>query len=581
METKTCQNCKNDFNIEPDDFSFYEKIKVPPPTFCPECRLQRRLAWRNERGLFKRKCDVENHEEMLVSIYTPESNLIIYDYDFWHSDSWEPLDYGVDYDFNINFFFQFSNLLSKVPLINLFDSKSTNSSYCNITIEHKNCYLVSAGWGNEDSLYSNRISYCKDTGDSYCCHKTEFSYQNVYCRESSKLFFSLNCESCVDSYFLYDCRGCVNCIGCTNLRNKSYCIFNQQYTKVEYQKFISENNLGDREILEKVKYKFKNLYSKSIHKYAHLIKTENVIGDNIENSMNCYHCFDLAGDAQNVKYANWGTYGLNDSYDTGPGTGGKSELTYEGISIGVSNSMCAFGVIIWNCRNVFYSLGLQNCTNCFGCISLKNKQYCIFNKQYTKEEYEELLPKIIKQMNDIPYIDKKGNIYKYGEFFPIELSPYPYNGTVGQDYMPVKKDYANTNNYPWYNNKENMYEATLNPKDLPLTIDKVKESISDEIISCMNSGFEKDGCTSAFKITKQELDFYKRLNIPLPEFCQTCRHNQRLELRNPMKLWSRQCMCDIENHDHEGRCVNKFETSYAPERPEIVYCESCYQKEVI
>jgi len=33
-ETKQCQNCKKDFTIEPDDFAFYEKIKVPTPTFC-------------------------------------------------------------------------------------------------------------------------------------------------------------------------------------------------------------------------------------------------------------------------------------------------------------------------------------------------------------------------------------------------------------------------------------------------------------------------------------------------------------------------------------------------------------------
>jgi len=42
-ETKNCQNCKKDFTIEQDDFSFYEKIKVPPPTFCPECRYKRRI----------------------------------------------------------------------------------------------------------------------------------------------------------------------------------------------------------------------------------------------------------------------------------------------------------------------------------------------------------------------------------------------------------------------------------------------------------------------------------------------------------------------------------------------------------
>ncbi len=425
---QTCQNCKTDFIIEPDDFLFYEKIGVPAPTFCPECRLQRRLAWRNERGLFKRKCDALGHDEILVSIYPEGGRNVVYDHDYWHSDNWDPLDFGFEYDFNKTFFIQFNELLSTVPLISLFDSKSTNSSYCNITIEHKNCYLVSAGWGNEDSLYSNRISYCKDTCDSYCCHKTEFSYQNVYCKESSKLFYSLNCESCVDSYFLYDCRGCINCIGCTNLRNKSY---------------------------------------------------------------------------------------------------------------------------------------------------------CIFNKQYTKEEYEELIPKIKQHMIDMPYVDKKGNVYKYGEFFPIELSPYPYNGTVGQDYVPIKKEYAKNNFYPWHDKQEKKYDTTIFSKDLPDGIAEVQESVLNEIISCTNLGLDIEGCTNAFKITKQELEFYKRLNIPLPQYCQNCRHNERLELRNPFKLWHRQCMCDKENHQHKGKCEVEFETSYAPERPEIVYCEKCYQQEVI
>ena len=56
-EKKICQNCRGEFTLEPDDFSFYEKIKVPPPTFCFDCRLQRKLAFVNERTLFKRKCD--------------------------------------------------------------------------------------------------------------------------------------------------------------------------------------------------------------------------------------------------------------------------------------------------------------------------------------------------------------------------------------------------------------------------------------------------------------------------------------------------------------------------------------------
>jgi len=41
--------------IETEDFNFYEKMKVPAPTFCPLCRAERRLTFRNERKLFKAK----------------------------------------------------------------------------------------------------------------------------------------------------------------------------------------------------------------------------------------------------------------------------------------------------------------------------------------------------------------------------------------------------------------------------------------------------------------------------------------------------------------------------------------------
>jgi len=46
-ETKLCQNCKQSFNIESDDFSFYEKMEVLPPESCPECRQEQRALFRN------------------------------------------------------------------------------------------------------------------------------------------------------------------------------------------------------------------------------------------------------------------------------------------------------------------------------------------------------------------------------------------------------------------------------------------------------------------------------------------------------------------------------------------------------
>ncbi len=42
-KTKNCQNCKKDFTIELEDFKFYEKMGLPLPRLCPNCRHYNRL----------------------------------------------------------------------------------------------------------------------------------------------------------------------------------------------------------------------------------------------------------------------------------------------------------------------------------------------------------------------------------------------------------------------------------------------------------------------------------------------------------------------------------------------------------
>lgn len=572
METKNCQNCKNDFTIEPEDFEFYDKIKVPPPTFCPVCRLQRRLSWRNERGLYKRQNNTPGENNEIISIYPDSANVTVYTNKYWWSDGWDPKSYGMDYDFTKSFFEQFNELVHRVPLIDLFDQNGINTNYCNTVVNHKNCYMVTAGWDNEDSAYSNRISFCKETFDCYTCHKTEFCYQCVNCKDSYKLFYSELSFNCTDSNFLYDCRNCINCTLCTNQRNKSYCFLNKQYSKEEYQKLINELGLEEKKNVENAKEVFKKLKLNSIHKYAELTNCTNTIGDNLENSKNAKYCFDLAGGVENSKFCNWGTYGLTDSYDTGPGTGGKSELTYEGISIGVGNTNCKFGAILWNSVDTEYAFNSYSLKNCFGCVSLRNAEYCILNKQYTKEEYFILVEKIKIHMTEMFYTDKIGNIYKYGEFMPIELSPFPYNGTVAQDFFPLNKEKTKDKNYNYEDEVKREYSTTLNINNLPQSIADVDEDIYNEVIECENYNRNVTNCSNAFKIVEQEFEFYKRFNIPLPTKCFNCRHNDRLQQRNPLKLWHRTCM--------NAGCSNEFETAYSPDRPEKVYCESCYNKEI-
>jgi len=184
------------------------------------------------------------------------------------------------------------------------------------------------------------------------------------------------------------------------------------------------------------------------------------------------------------------------------------------------------------------------------------------------------LPKIIKQMNDMPYVDKKGNIYKYGEFFPSELSPFGYNETQAIEQIPYTKDEAIKNGFKWQDNLQRTTDkGTILPENIPESIHDITENILNEVLTCIE-------CKRNYKIVKNEFIFYKKLKIPIPRKCFYCRHAARVKLRNPFKLWHRSCMCDKENHGHDGKCKEEFETTYGPGQSETIYCEKCYQKEV-
>jgi len=603
-ETKICQNCKNKFTIEPEDFEFYEKIKVPAPTFCPECRMVRRMMFRNERALYKRKCDVSGHGEEILSIYSPDKILNVYDQKHWWSDEWDSLVYGRKYDFSKPFFQQYKELRDNFPLMSVSNSNAVNSDYCNVNDQSKDCYLISASEWNEKVMYSNRITHDKDSSDLYVSSRSELCYENTSCKENYRLFFGIKSYNCSHSYFLYDCRNCQNCFGCANLRNKKYCIFNEQYTKEEYEKRLKEFNLSSFNTISNLKNAFNKIYLKAIHKYANIVKGIDILGDNIDGVKNCQYCFDVSENTEDCKYINWAGYVFKDSYDGGPGVGGGGELMYETSDTGIQSSKIFSTSVVYGCHNVQYAFNCYNSSNLFGCIGLRNKQYCILNKQYTKEEYEQLVPKIIEHMNNMPYIDKKGRVYKYGEFFPPELSPFSYNETIAQEYFPLTKEQAIEQGYSWKEPEVKNFQFSILNSQLPDNIKDVKDDILNQIIQCGHYDIDNkkiicnEQCTTAFKIIPQELEFYRKMNLPLPRLCPNCRHYQRIKQRNPLKLWHRQCMCEGKEsgtskqeleykyqntiaHTHGNQpCPNEFETTYAPERKEIVYCEACYNQEV-
>lgn len=574
-ENKICQNCKQNFVIESDDFGFYEQMKVPPPTFCPECRFQRRLIFRNNRVFYKRECVL--CEKSILSVHSKERPYTIYCRDCWLGDKWDAMSYGNNYDFSKTFFEQFKLLQEVVPRINLYRDNFVLSDYCNYGSDFKECYLLFGGKNNERVFFGNQILDSRDSLDIAFSEKIEFSYEIFECIRSNKLFFSHHSQDCIESSYLVDCRNCINCFGCIGLANKQYYIFNVRHTKEKYDEFLKDNQGSHEKHLENLA-KLQELELSLPHRYARIYKSQSSDGDDLSEVKNTHDSFS-SRQAEDSKFLFFCRNGSKNCYDNSF-QGFKSENCYETAhAFGGYNT--AFGTRSFTNQDTYYNEDCHDCKNTFGCEGLRKKQYCILNKQYSKEEYGKLIPRIIEHMDAMPYIDKGGRIYKYGEFFPSELSPFAYNETIAQEYFPLLKEEALEGGHSWKEADERNYKIDIENKEIPDHIKDVEEDIVNKVIGCEHEGKCKEQCTEAFKIIPEEFKFYKRMNLPLPRLCPNCRHYQRINSRNPLKLWEGKCMCDKENHFHgKKKCVVEFETNYAPDRPEIVYCEQCYQQEV-
>ncbi|MEK9159945.1 MAG: hypothetical protein AAB383_04410 [Patescibacteria group bacterium] len=522
---KSCINCQSSFTIRPEDEVFYGRMDVPAPTHCPACRAQRRWAFRNQYNLYKRTCDFSGKE--MLSLYSPDKPLKVYEESVWWSDAWDPLDYGRDYDFSRPFFDQYKELFWAVPRHAMHqDGTNENCDYITYGGGNKSCYLAFACIYSEDIYFSSFLLFCKDSLDSTRCIESSLLYECVDCEKSYECFFCKDCISCQDSLFLDDCRNCKNCIGCKNLRNKEYHIFNEPVSKEEFERVKAEIlKDGGRSFKEK----FDAWRLTQPYVYARINNSENCVGNYLENAHNSYHSFDLVMGADDCNYCINAGWKGKDMWDCTM-TGKEAELLYE-MHATVNTQHSAFCSFIRSCSDIYYCDSMDAAQNCFGSIGLRHKQYCILNKQYSKEAYEALLPRIIEHMKATG---------EWGEFPPIWLSPFAYNETLANEHFPLTKEAALAKGYTW----------------------------KDEAVTAVEGGCKS--CGRAYKVIPQEKAFYGRMGLPEPENCWKCRHERRFRSRNPYRLWKRNC----------HKCQKEIETSYSPERPEIVYCETCYLADV-
>jgi len=549
-----CKNCQKEFIIESDDRAYHERINVPAPLDCPDCRRQQRLAWRCDHGLYFRKCDLCGKE--CIATYSPKAPFPVYCLDCFYSDKWDRLANGRDFDFNRSFFKQFDELQHLCPHQGSLVTRGTvfNSDYCHATTSVKNCYLCTSATKCEDCYYSTVILNSNNLFDCTETYESEKCYDCISCDQNYNLIGSENCKGCHDGAFLWDCSGCHDCFGCTNLRNQKYYLWNQPLSEEEYKREITKIDLRSRQIYDECFKKLIKLKKNSIHKYYQGFNNGDCSGDylirckNAKVAFDCLEvedckyvtCLRVAKDCVDVDY--WGAAGQT------------LELCYQCSSTGggsYNNKFC--GQVWGNARNLEYCDMCQNdCLDCFGCTCIDHKQYCILNKQYSKNEYFKLKDKIIE------YMKKTG---EYGQFFPPSISRVLYVDSLAQEYGPLTKEQILAKGWRWEDaDKKDYLPATA---ELPDSINDIGDKIIKEIFCC-------ERCGRNYKIISQELKFYKEINLPLPKFCFSCRILDRLSRKNKRQLFNRLCT----------KCGKELQTTYAPDRPEKIYCEECYQKEI-
>jgi hypothetical protein len=282
---------------------------------------------------------------------------------------------------------------------------------------------------------------------------------------------------------------------CRNLRDKEFCIQNKQYTKEEYQEKISQYDLWSRKELNKLKnQRQEHIKNDAIHPENKNINSEESSWNFLENCKNMKDCMILQESEscencrrwlrnKNIKNSTW-ILDCENSYMIW-----QSSRLY---NMKYSN-YCA------DCKNSEYLDNCTNCEYCFACIWLKNKKYHIFNKEYSKEEYEKLVSEI------------KENIKKNWEswkFFPYNMMYTGYNTTLARLFFPDTKE--NIIKLWWYREDEIVSEfpADIKFSEAPDNISQINEQTAKLIFKCKKTW-------QIYNINDQSILVYKKIWVPI------------------------------------------------------------------
>jgi hypothetical protein len=493
MKVCRCEISGKSFVVSDEEISLRRKFGFDDfPHTAPEIRLRHRGAFWQHWNLHRRKCDKTG--ESMISVYSEKCP-----YPVWHKDEWmkhaEPP--SRHFDEMKSGFEQMWELFQKCPIPHNVGTGTQNCEYTDDWWYGKNCYLCHSGVDNEDLRYCYRTIKARDSQFCVFTFTSELCADLINCSQCFEVVYGLHCRNCQNSAFLYDCRDCKDCLFCFNLRSKQYCFGNKQLTKEEFEIEKKKWNTSSRKTYDKAKEYFAQMmHTHAWHRAVYVDKCQDSVGSFLENCKNAKDCFFIAHIEDSVNCLR-GDYELRTCLDA---LGlFRSELLFSTSQVQDRCYDCKLSYNLTQCRAMEYSACCFQCQHCFGCCGLRRKRYCIFNKEYSKEEYEKLRSQIVKKMEK----EKE-----WGEFFPGYFAPNPYEESWSGFYFPLSREEQKKFDFREKEEFEKEKKQYLPASSIPDSSQNIPKDILKKV-------FWDEKAKRPFQILKEDIEFSRTLKIPL------------------------------------------------------------------
>ena len=550
MREVICQNqtCKKSFVVTAEDIAAVQRYGVDSlPPFCTECRHQQRVAFMAGYVLHKRTSSKSG--AALYSVYDANVPFPVYTSDEWWSQDWDPRSYGRSYDPSRNFFDQYEDVFNATPKMSNIVGNCEGSQYAIYAGNSKNVYYSSMVFRNsEDVYFSISITHCTFILDCLRCFNSSSLYECIQCSETHQSAFLFDSHNSRDCFYGIDLRNCSDCILSSNLRNKKFYVRNEFVGEEQFIKIKAQLINGSYKQHMQNLNEWNALISQSFRRDQSQLNCVNSLGHGLLHCNESYECYH----SQNLDHGRYcvhvGGYQPN-SYSMDITIGGVGEFLYSCCGCGAFNSNLKMCVCCRTSSNLTYCISCYECKDCFGCANLRNAQYCILNKQYSKEEYEQLIPQIIQQM-------KQQNLW--GSFFPKKISPHAYNDSMAMMLYPRSQKEAELSGYRWNSSIDPIPDNVRTSSSLPDNLADLPEDSTKTPLICEHSG-------RAFKLISKELMLLHSLGLPAPRQHPYFRAAQRMDLLGVSQL-------------KDGFCTTcQIPVKYQPsEYNQNFLCDPCY-----